>query len=57
MNFKECQYMEYTYPCRTLQASVILLNTQIDILNELASLLGLRNGSIYGTQVRKHITD
>ena len=56
MNVKQCQYVEYTSPCRTLQASRILLKTQIDIFYGLASILGLNTGSIYGTQVQKHIT-
>ena len=57
MNVKKCHYVEYTSPRRTLQASGILLNTQIDIFDGLASLLGLNNGSMYGTQGRKYITD
>ena len=57
MNVKKCQYVEYKYPRRTLQDSGILLNTQIDIFDGLASLLGLNNGSIYDNQGRKHTTD
>ena len=55
INTKQCHYIESPDLCSYLQATVLLFNTYRDIVSGPSSILGLKNGSFYGTQWRKHI--
>ena len=55
MKSSQCHYIESKALCRALKTSGLPLNTQRDIFSGPSSLLGLKNGSLYGTQGYKHI--
>ena len=57
MTSSQCQYIEYTALCTYLQVSGLKSNTQRYIVSAPSSLLGIKHGSLYGTQGSKHIMD
>ena len=57
MTASQCQHIKSPALCTTLQASGLPSNTKRDIVSGPPSLIGLKNGSLYGTQGSKHIPD
>ena len=52
---KHCNFIEPPDLCSSLQASALPSNTHRDVVAVPSSILGIKNGSLYGTQGCKHI--